>query len=141
MNGSMSVVFGSIESQTPSLPSETAFSPSTSSVVDDNSVERMFKTLAIGVDSSTVPKSRKSANKSVKEKEVIADGEITVDPAIVKEAEAGSSGDVKWKFGNEGLVHHGSPARCITESVLPDVSMNVESSGVSNDIFSLSVGL
>lgn len=130
-NGLTSVVFGSIDS--PSLSPEMAFSPSTSSVVDENITERMSKTLAIGVDSSAVPKSRKSANKPTKEKEVV-DGEITVDPAIVKEAEAGSSGDVKWKFGNEGLVHN-SPARC-TVADLPGASTKAESSGVLNDIFS-----
>ena len=103
------------------------FSPSTNSVVDDSITERTSKTLAIGVDSSAVPKSRKLANKPVKEKEAV-DGEITVDPAIVKEAEAGSSGDVKWKFGNEGLVHD-SPARC-TVADLPSALTNNENSGV-----------
>jgi len=125
INGLTSVVFGSIES--PSLPPEMTFSPSTNSVVDDSITERTSKTLAIGVDSSAVPKSRKLANKPVKEKEAV-DGEITVDPAIVKEAEAGSSGDVKWKFGNEGLVHD-SPARC-TVADLPSALTNNENSGV-----------
>lgn len=106
---STSVIFGSIESP----PDTTAMSPSASVGTESDSakenIEKVFKSLAIGVDSSTTappPKPRKPAKPGRGEKEdnKVVNGEITVDPALMKEVEAGGAGEVKWKFGNEGLV-------------------------------------
>ncbi|KXN84119.1 hypothetical protein AN958_00444 [Leucoagaricus sp. SymC.cos] len=100
---SASVVFGSIDSL------ESTTSPSTSTVEGD-SLEKAFKSIAIGVDSTqVVPKHRKPtrpAQKNEKDDDTkVVNGDIGVDPAIAKEA--GSTGEMKWKFGNEGLA---SPA-------------------------------
>jgi la-related protein 1 len=137
---STSVVFGSIESE----PS-TAVSPSVSvegELKDSSSIEKVFKSLAIGMDpadATTVPttKSRKSAKggKNIattgeKEKEdhhhsnKVVNGEIALDPALAKEAEAGATGEMKWKFGNEGLAS--PPGGVVTELVDGTTVSNAE---------------
>ncbi|KAF9446576.1 hypothetical protein P691DRAFT_173364 [Macrolepiota fuliginosa MF-IS2] len=105
---SASVVFGSIDV---AAPAESA--DATVGIDAKDNLEKMFKSLAIGLDpADSVVKTRKSTKfskggESLREEGKVVNGEIAVDPALAKEIEAGSAGETKWKFGNEGFA---SPA-------------------------------
>jgi hypothetical protein len=102
-------VFGSIN--TPPPPSSSA----TSSAAE---VDKVFKSLAIGLDPTgtvTPPKHhRKPAKPSDhhQQNKVAVNGDaedkqVAVDPALQKTAAMG--GEKQWKFGNEGLLDSVDP--------------------------------
>lgn len=115
---STSVVFGSIDVPTTG--------ESTDAVEVDN-IEKVFKSLAIGLDpADAAPKTRKSMKFSKGGESLREDTkEIAVDPALAKEA--GSTGETKWTFGNEGLS---SPAGGAVVDVEATTVQNVEVPGV-----------
>lgn len=104
---STSVVFGSIDVPTTVQPSASAEASPT------NNIEKVFKSLAIGIDATdAAPKPRKpiKPNKGPEKEDhhvKAVNGDITLDPVLARKAESETTGETRWKFGNEGLA---SPA-------------------------------